>query len=136
MYGYVQPPRGRGGVDFNAAKIHIERLGVPRNALSIDGILVAWVARNPNGGGTYVAGWYDDATIFRYWQEPPQGSNRTFNNEPLGYYVKAKEKNCVLLPIEKRTLQIARGKGYMGQANIWYPDEGFERRLIQLIKKL
>jgi hypothetical protein len=131
MYGCVQPP-GRG--DYNARKIHIEKLGAASKASFIDGVTVVYVARKPNVGGTYVVGWHDDATIFREWHEPPQKSNRIYNNEPQGYYAKAKQKNCVLLPVEKRSFQIPRGKGRMGQANIWYPAEGFEQRLMQFIQ--
>lgn len=131
MYGYVQPP-GRG--DYNKRKIRIERLGSSHDGDSSEGVTVVWVARKPNVGGTYVVGWYNDATVFREWHEPQQGSNRTYNNEPLGYYAKAKQKNCILLPVEKRTLQIPRGKGRLGQANIWYPDEGFEQRFTQFIQ--
>ena len=130
MFGYVQPP-GRG--DYNARKIQIEKLGAARKVSFIDGVTVVWVARKPNVGGTYVVGWYDGATVFREWHEPPQGSNRTYNNEPLGYYAKAKQKNCVLLPVEKRTFQILRGKSCMGQANIWYPGAIFEQQLMRFI---
>jgi hypothetical protein len=131
MYGYVQPP-GRG--HFNDRKIRIERLGARKNDQSIDGILVAWAARNPYLGGTYVVGWYKDAAIFRSWQEPPQGSNRTYKKEPLGYYSKAKQNNCVLLPVEKRLFQIPRGRGYMGMANMWYPGAEFEQQLMLFIQ--
>ncbi len=131
MYGCVQPP-GRG--DYNARKIHIEKLGARKNDPSADGLLVAWAARNPYLGGTYVVGWYKDATVFREWHEPPRGSNRTYNNEPMGYYAKAKHKNCVLLPVEKRSFQIPRGKGSIGMANIWYPDAEFEQRFMQFIQ--
>lgn len=131
MYGYVQPP-GRG--DFNSRKIRIEKLGASRHDDSIEGIKVVWVARDPDGGGTYVVGWYDDATVFRKWQEPPQGSNRTYKKEPLGYYANAKQKNCVLLPVKERSFQILRGKGRMGQANICYLSAEFERRFMKYIK--
>jgi len=79
---------------------------------------VVWVAQNPNSGGTFVVGWYANATVFRKWQEPPQGSERTYHNEPLGYYAKAEEKSCVLLPVIERMCHVPTGKGGMGQANI------------------
>jgi hypothetical protein len=131
MYGYVQPP-GKG--DFNSRKIRIERLGASRHDDLIEGVQMVWVARKPNVGGTDVVGNYSDATVVQEWHEPPQGSNRTSSNELLGYFAKAKQENCVLLPVEKRTFQIPRGKDYMGQANIWYPAEGFEQQLMQFIQ--
>lgn len=131
LYGYVQPP-GRG--HFNDRKIRIERLGARKNDQSIDGILVAWAARNPYLGGTYVVGWYKDATVFRCWHEPPQGSNRAYNGQPLGYYATAVEESGLLLTVERRILPVPTGKGGIGQANMWYPDAEFEQRLMNFIQ--
>ena len=128
MYGYVQPP-GRKQIPYNRRIIRIERLGASANSSFVDGVLVAWAARKPEGGGTYLVGWYQNATVFRKWQKPPEGSMREFQGEPLGYYVKAKEGDCVLLDSAGRTLQlprasapINRGKGGIGQANVWFAD--------------
>jgi len=131
MYGYAQPP-GKG--DYNKRKIRIERLGALRNGDSIEGVTVVWVARKPKVGGTYVVGWHDAATVFREWHEPPQGSNRTYNNEPLGYFATAAEENCFLLPVARRIFPVPAGKGGIGQANLWYPDAEFEQRLMQFIQ--
>lgn len=134
MYGFVQPP-GRKEVPYNSRIIRIERLGASRKALFVDGVLVAWAARKP-GGGTYLVGWYRDAVVFRQWQKPQQGSKREFRGKPLGYYVRAREEDCILLVPVERTLSVPRardpenlGKGGIGQANLWFADSGKQNDL-------
>jgi hypothetical protein len=135
MYGCVQPP-GRKEIPYNSRIIHIERLRASREAASfVDGVLVAWVARKPEGG-TYLVGWYRDAVVFRQWQKPPEGSRRQFRGESLGYYVRAREEDCILLAQDERTLRVPRagdpenlGKGGIGQANLWFADSGKQNDL-------
>jgi len=129
MYGYVQPP-GRKQIPYNSRIIRIERLGASVNSSFVDGVLVAWAAKKP-GGGTYLVGWYQNATVFRKWQKPPEGSIRMFRGRLLGYYVRAREGESILLKPEERTLRIPRasasvniGKGGIGQANLWFTDRG------------
>lgn len=128
MYGYVQPP-GRKKIPYNSRIIKIERLGASANSSFVDDVLVAWAAKKP-GGGTYLVGWYQNATVFRNWQPPPEGSMREFQGgEPLGYYARAREGESVLLKPEERKLRVPRasdsvnrGKGGIGQANLWFAD--------------
>lgn len=120
MYGFVQPP-GKG--DYYQQTIRIERLGADKHAGSIENILVAWVAPKAEGG-IYLVGWYRHATIFREHQKPARHSGRLHGNEVIGYYATAKEKDCVLLPPEERTLSIpkatTKGMGGLGQSLVWY----------------
>ncbi len=138
MYGYVQPS-GRG--DYNSRIIRIERLGAPSGDSSIDGVLVAWSARKPEGG-TYLVGWYKNATIFRRFQDPPEGARRVHEGEPLGYYVKVSADDCILLPPNERILKVPRandpenqGRGGIGQANVWFAGNLiFRQQLNQFIE--
>jgi hypothetical protein len=134
MYGFVQPP-GRKEIPYNSRIIHIERLGASKKAYFVDCVLVAWVASSL-GIGTYLVGWYRNAAVFRQWQKPPEGSNREFEGKSFGYYVRAREEDCVLLPHEQRTLRVPRakdpgnlGKGGFGQANLWFADSGKQNDL-------
>jgi hypothetical protein len=127
MYGCVQPP-GKKNVPYNDRIIRIERLGTTPESSFVDAVLVGWAARKPEGG-TYVVGWYKNAIVFRKWQKPPQGSRREYRGEPLGYYVRAAANDCILLPLDERILRVPRasdpenrGKGGIGQANLWYAD--------------
>lgn len=85
FYGYVQPP---------GYVINIDRLGAHPGDDWIDDVLVVWVATAPEGGSVIV-GWYQHARIYRYHQNAPRGSKRTYKGERLGYYCKAKVTNCV-----------------------------------------
>lgn len=95
-------------------------------------VTVVWCAKNPKDTlGTRVVGWYEDATVWRYYQILPideeDGSTweRWFN-------VQAPVDKGVLLPVEERNeprWRIPRHKtgasvpfGF-GQANIWYASE-------------
>lgn len=113
MYGFVQVRTG----------IHIERLGAAKEDGSLDDVLVVWTANDP-GGGTYIVGWYDHATVYRSRQSPPDGSNRIHRIDPLGYYAKAKLEDCKRLSFDERNFPIPRKqKGGFGQANVWFADQ-------------
>ena len=146
MYGCFQPP-GRESVPYINRIIRIERLGATASSAAVDGVLVGWAARKPYEGGTYIVGWYKNATVFRQWQKPPVGSGREYKGDQLGYYVKAKVDDFILLPPERRLLQVPRasapenhGKGGIGQANLWFADNGkyndfkFRQDFVQFIE--
>lgn len=120
MYGYVQPT-GQG--DYFSRTINIDNLGASKQA-SVNDVLSVWVAKNPEKGGTWVVGWYKTSTVYREHQQAPTNSNRIFKDPKVsfGYYAVAKVENCVCLPIEERTIQVPRGKGSMGQSNVWFAD--------------
>lgn len=120
VYGYVQPP-GAAHNDESERNLNIDRLGAKGTHKSISGILAVWVARRP-GGGVVIVGWYKNATIFRDWQKPPAGANRTHAGSDFGYYVTALEEDATLLPKDERLVRLPRGKGGMGQSNVWYAD--------------
>jgi hypothetical protein len=118
MYGYVQPG-GKG--DYFSRSIDIDKLGAPKQN-SVDNVLSVWLASYPaKKGGTRVIGWYENSTVYRKYQEAPIDSNRNFgDSKNFGYWVTAKEEDCVCLPVDERTLQAPRGKDGIGQSNVWY----------------
>ena len=125
MYGFVQPS---GSGDFTDRTIRIERLGAVKEDESIGNVLVAWVAPLINEG-VFLVGWYNNATVYRKYQASPYGANRVFDDSEIGYYAKAKESDCVLLPEEKRNLFVPKAKkqkGGLGQSLVWYADSGKE----------
>lgn len=126
MYGFVQPS---GRANYTDRQIKIERIGqINKSESLIDGVLVAWVARHPEKGGSFLVGWYKNATVYRYYQQIAVNNDRIINSEAIGYYTKAKDTDCVLLTMEERILEIPRAKntidGGMGQSNIWYANSG------------
>ncbi|MFT3912106.1 MAG: DUF3883 domain-containing protein [Ferruginibacter sp.] len=118
FYGYVQPKIDR--KYNNPSSIKLERLGASKSAGKISGVTVIWTATDPIKKGTYIVGWYKNATVYRVCQKPPVKSNRKYENELFGFY--AKSRDAKLLPFYERMVKIPRGKNGMGQSNVWYAE--------------
>lgn len=127
VYGFVQTPR--------SSTFHIERLGADIKDNSIDDVLAVWVANRPKVGSVIV-GWYKNATLFREYQYS-DNLNRNFKDEKVGYNVKAKIEDATLLPKDERVFHIKRGKGGMGQSNVWYAsqesNEDFKKEVLEYV---
>jgi len=133
MYGFVMPVKTKRTKNVS---INIERLGAKNYQESIDKVLVVWVARSLIFG-TVIVGWYKNAVIYRNEQAEPGDPHRQYKDHEFGYFIKAKRGNCVLLPIENRIFRIPRGKGWMGQSNVWFADQkrhfNFKRKALEFI---
>jgi len=116
MFGYVQV----GG------RINLNRLGAKKSDENINNVTIVWIAKEPFSGGNYIVGWYKNATVYRNKQEAEKKSNRKWDKYEMGYFVTTKEENSKLLNRDERIVQIPRGKGGMGQRNIWYGDNNPE----------
>jgi len=117
MYGFFEPM----GSEEKRRTIRIERLGSGMDDDHVDGVTVVWVASDPEEGGTFIVGWYKNATIYRNMRRTPD-KKRVFMGDHLEYCVRANQEDCKLLLEEERIFQIPRGRGGMGHANIWYAD--------------
>lgn len=131
LYGYVQPPRAGGN-------INISRLGAAASSDTVDDILIIWTAKDPQAGGVFITGWYEHATIYKSYQNPPRGSKRVYQDEKLGYYSKSAVENCRLLKSHYRDQQVPIGKYCMGQANIWYAEDNlsFRQQTLKYIEEV
>ena len=140
-YGYVQPVNSSRNI--TGGTINIEKLGAPKGANSISNVDVIMTATSPTEGGTYVIGWYKNATIYRDKQyfDISQGSfGLDTQGNQYGYRFYAPYTEATLLPRDQRTLKIPRAtgkspvKGGMGQSNVWYAqdlkDEDFFKKTI------
>lgn len=113
-YGFVQTVR--------SSKINLCRIDntIPKSATKIDKVLVVWVASRPDSNGSYIVGWYNNATVYADYQP----SNNSARKYP--YNITAQKDDCILLPIDSRTLNVPRAatteKGFLGQSNVWYAD--------------
>ena len=130
VYGYVQP-MGRN---------NLERLGAKKNAESLSGVLVIFTATHGEGG-TYIVGWYKNATVYRDYQETRM-EERIYNDEYIGYYAVANAEDVILLDKDERVgvfEQIPKGKGGMGRSNVWYADSDnmhdFRKKVLDFIDK-
>lgn len=110
-------------------QIKIENL-TPRpgafNADRLNGVDVVWIATNPDVGGRRVVGWYRDATVYRDRQDFPKSLlTRQHKRDKIdSYRVRAARENVTLLPLKDRSgpaLRLGTGKGWIGEANWWFP---------------
>jgi hypothetical protein len=118
VYGHVETIKGK--ID---RPISIEMLGSDKNAQHIDGVDVIWTATHPQEKGRRVIGWYRDARVFRYRQYFTEYPSRQHKLDKLQTFrVRARADDAVLIPLGERTLQLGRGKGWIGQALWWFPE--------------
>jgi hypothetical protein len=111
LLGYFQPRRGGN----HPATIALERIKAGFDGKSLNGVLVVFVATNPEHGGQCIVGWYPDATVYRDEQFSNDKRRASFS-----YFLKARAVNSVLVPESRRTPMIPVGKGAFGQANFCY----------------
>ena len=136
VYGFVRPPSD--DTQPYSGQIKIQRIDDREKGESsrISNVLVIWTATRPEGG-TYVIGWYRDATVYRYAQSFKNPSKLQRQNSLKRYRIKTDVGNAVLLPVDQRTLQIPRQvKGGMGQANIWYAKSPDSSKIVSNVRAL
>ena len=109
-YGYARIRKGN--------NLRIERLGAASSDQYVDNVTVVFIATNPNIGGQYIVGWYNNARLFRSIQHLPSNSKRKGH---AGYLTITSKSKGTLLPIHLRKFEIpADGPG---QTNAWYVSE-------------
>ena len=129
VYGFVHQRKGN--------TININRLGATDADDYVASVLVIWVARKPGSkGGSYIVGWYTNATVYREWQDAPPGSERHVpDRENISYNITALAADAILLPPEERSFPVPqqrRGQYGMGKINIRYADgDGDDVRLFR-----
>lgn len=133
-YGYVQTVRN--------GRINLSRIVKPiaKSEKKVDKVLVVWVAKRPDCSGTYIVGWYHNAMVYADYR-----SSNDLSRNKYGYNIVANKADCVLLPVDARTMNVPRatskGKGYLGQSNVWYADydspqiQSFRKTVIDYINK-
>lgn len=130
VFGYVRPTRGSGKY-VDGAGIKLERMGASRTDAQLNGVLVVWVSSPPEGG-TFVVGWYRNATVWRECQ-PPNDPTRSYKGEGFGHYVSALADDVTLLEKTARNFPIPYHRsGGMGQSNVWYADDPDDHRTLRL----
>lgn len=113
-YGYVQPPG-------NASGINLPRIDPGNTDSKLTDVTVVWFA-NRRGAGSFIVGWYQNATVYAMCQPAPADARRDYGTGDVGYFVKAKASNCTFLEDDERTFEIPRGEGYPGRSNAFYQD--------------
>jgi hypothetical protein len=112
-YGYVQPV---------GEQIKLEKIGASRDAEKLIGVDIVVTARAP-GGGTVIVGWYKNATVYRFPQPIAVTNGLHKTNKVKFFRYEADASQIKLLPPDMRVFGIPRGKGGMGQSNVWYAEK-------------
>lgn len=116
-YGYVRTTHG--------GTIKLEKLGATKAARELDNVTVIWTALRPKaeGGGTYVVGWYKNATVFRSERSRPKHARHLWEDSAINCYAVAAAADVVLLPPDERLLVVPRSKpNSMGRSHVWYAE--------------
>jgi hypothetical protein len=119
VYGHVETIKGK-----RDRPISIEKLGVSREAAFADHVDVVWTATHPQKKGRWVVGWYRNARVYRdrvAFRKPPSAQHRLETHQ-TNYRIQAKAGDVFVIPPKQRAIQLGRGKGWIGQANWWFPE--------------
>lgn len=128
------PTRGRYyGYIPRSARINLKRLGASAKDVSLQGVTVVWVARNPRDKKTKVIGWYRNATIHKDYDQIEIKRSR---NTAISYQIEAPSEQGVLLLPDQRLEPVptAKAKGSLGQSPVWYGNEEFNKRIRKYIQ--
>lgn len=123
VYGYVAAV---------ARSIDLEKLGaMNKDQLSVDGVDVVWTAPSTERGRD-VVGWYRNATVFRHLQTYKRGPDH------VPYHVRAGKTDYVLLPLNKRMLNIKSALDQPGGfgRNVWYADSVYGQTVRNKVVRL
>lgn len=112
VYGFIQVQVGR-------KRINLERI-IPRCEAedSVDGVLVVFVAVDPEHRGQKVVGWYKNATVYRRHIKVPRWISK--KRRQFKVYAEAASRDAVVIPPDERRCEVPVGKGSIGQANVCY----------------
>jgi len=131
VYGHVETVKKK--ID---RPISIELLGATKNAAFADGVDVVWSATHPQERGRRVIGFYRNARVFRerqHFRKRPSAQHR--RDELSTFRIQTDAENVQLIPPELRTVQLGRGKGWIGQANWWFPERSPNRDVKQFLRE-
>ncbi|MPQ42913.1 hypothetical protein [Clostridium tarantellae] len=131
VFGYVPTKHHNGKLN----SIHIERIdGISKEDEIAHSVLVVWVSKEPiKDSKSVIIGWYKNADVFRNY------TYMDIDDEKWPVNVIALSKNVILLPIDKRTLEVpwaggVNGSPYgMAQSNIWFADKAEEQTYVEKV---
>jgi hypothetical protein len=133
VYGHVETIKGE--ID---RPIEIGMLGARPGAKFVDHVDVIWTATDPKRKGRWVVGWYRDARVYRYrekFDKAPSSQHRLERNKE-SFRIRARASNSVLIPLKQRNISLGRGKGWIGQANWWFPEKQSNAAIRHFVDKM
>lgn len=112
-YGYVRVQKNR--------NLNLQRLGGTSKDDYLDDVLIVLFSKNPDTGGQFVVGWYENARLFRKPQELNSGERHGYP----WYRCIADIGQSHLILAKNRLLEVPSDGP--GQMNIWYVNEYSKR---------
>lgn len=121
---------------------HIERInGCSQmdNEDVVHDVLVVWCAKHSTGS-TRVIGWYNNASVYRYYQEIELNDGET--SWIRSYNITALAKDSILLPFNDRKFRVPRKSSKnriphgFGSANVWYASEESALKFINEVSNM
>ncbi len=103
-------------------RLNLGRLGADESVDSISGVTVLWCATSPKKG-TYVVGWYKDATVYRDYDSvaTPRGRSRLPNGEKCPWRITASARDAHLVALDDRWFKLPQE--FVNQTMVRYLDE-------------
>lgn len=132
-YGHVETVKGK-----IERPISIEHLGAKPGAEFVDHIDVVWTATHPKRKGRWVVAYYRDARVYRErvpFLRPPSAQHRLESPKP-DYRIRTKAVNATVIPVKRRDIALGRGKGWVGQANWWFPERSSNADVKPFLRKV
>jgi len=119
-YGYVQ-------TGSKTLGLNLKRLGARPAADEFAGVTIVEVATAP-GGGQVVVGWFQNATCLAEYDDRP---SRVYGS----YNFWASQHDSVVVPLERRSIDVPKRRGALGQSNVCYadPDAKWVRQVMRAI---
>lgn len=114
----------------------LRKLGGSRSDSSIDGVLVVWIATDPDSGGRVIMGWYKNAIVWKERQNPngDLAPQRTIQESgdccQFSVEASADDAKC-LLPGRRPPLKTEKGRP--GQNPFWYGSQTADAQVLRLI---
>lgn len=119
-YGYVMT-KNFAGIDLHRI-LPEENWETGNEGVGID---IVFISTDPEPNiGQVIVGWYKDATIFHKEYRSRRGTKGESDWDSIDYLSEVDSDNAVLLDLSERRFIVPRGKGYPGQSNVWYGDNG------------
>lgn len=102
--------------------IHLDKITGNKKDINkeyVDNVLVIWSATNPQIGGQYIVGYYENARVYSNTQTLSNDKARKRksigNDKYIQYIISCKSKNAHLIEVENRVLEL--NKPFFGRTN-------------------
>src|SRR4051794_3977917 len=69
------------------------------------------------------------------FKKPPSGQHR-IEEHKSNYRIRARASDVFIIPLKQRDLALGRGRGWIGQANWWFPEQSSNVAVKAFLRKV